>query len=78
MLTGHQRGDKDYFLKRGIPPNKDEAYLHQTIFYRQVGSREDVTSSNQDIKTNVATLVCKEECEVHVLSFVVCFCLRLP
>ena len=37
-----------------------------------------MTSSNQDIKTNVATLVCKEECEVHVLSFVVCFCLGLP
>ena len=26
-----------------------------------------MTSSNQDIKTNV-----EEECEVHVLSFVVC------
>ena len=25
----------------------------------RVGSREDVTSSNQDIKTNAATLVCR-------------------
>ena len=25
----------------------------------RVGSRDDLTSSNQDIKTNVATLVCR-------------------
>ena len=25
----------------------------------RIGSREDVTSSNRDIKTNVATLVCR-------------------
>ena len=28
-------------------------------FQKRVGSREDTTSSNQDIKTNVATLECR-------------------
>ena len=33
--------------------------------------REDVTSSNQDMKTNVATLVCRRGVQGSCLSFVV-------
>ena len=39
----------------------------------RLGLREDVTSSNQDIKTNVNKYT-EEECEVYVLFFAVCFC----
>ena len=42
-----------------------------------VGSRKDVTSSNQDIKTNVATLVSRRG--VRGSCFILCvFCLSLP
>ena len=32
-----------------------------------VGSREDVSSSNQDIKTNVATVVCRRGVSCFIL-----------
>ena len=44
----------------------------------RVGSREDVMSSNQDIKTNVGTLVCRRVVRGSCFTLVVCFCLCLP
>ena len=45
---------------------------------KRVESREDVTSSNQDIKTNVATLVCRRgvraSCFILILLFFVYAC----
>ena len=54
----------------------DTIVRHYSIKKWPSWSKEIVTSSKQDIKTNVSTSVCRRK--VRGSGFIMCFCLRLP